>query len=122
MKKLLMVALVVLFGVLIGIGIGRSATLDLKVLWTPNTEPDMKEYNFYRVDAGRELIATYPHPPVLPYNFSVTVPDGSAGVLRFVLTAVDTNGNQSADSDEATYSYNLDTTPPLKPRGVSVQK
>ncbi len=98
-----------------------AATLNLKATWTANTEPDMKEYRLYRTDGTRSLIGTIPHPNT-SYNFSVTVPDQSAGTLTFVLTAVDTNNNESADSAPASYSYNLDTVPPAAPKNLTVQK
>ncbi len=98
-----------------------GATLSLKATWTANTEPDMKEYRLYRTDATRTLLGTISHPTTL-YNFSVTVPDSSAGTLTFVLTAVDTSSNESSDSTPASYSYNLDTTAPISPKSLSVQK
>jgi hypothetical protein len=55
-------------------------------------------------------------------NFSATVPDQSAGTLTYVLTAVDTNNNESPDSAPATYTYNLDTTAPISPKNLSVRK
>lgn len=97
-----------------------GATLNLRATWTANTEPDMKEYRLYRTDGTRTLIGTIAHPNT-SYNFSVTVPDQSSGTLKFVLTAVDTNNNESADSAPATYSYNLDTTPPAAPKALSIQ-
>ncbi len=102
-------------------GSAFGATLNLRATWTANTESDMASYKLYRTDGTRTLIGTIPH-PTTSYNFSVTVPDGSAGTLTFVLTAVDTNNNESADSAPASYSYNLDTTPPSAPRNLSVQK
>jgi hypothetical protein len=81
----------------------------------------MKEYKLYRTDGTRVLIGTVAHPNT-SHNFSVTVPDNSAGTLTFVLRAVDTNNNESADSSPASYSYNLDTIPPAAPNGLTVQK
>jgi hypothetical protein len=98
-----------------------GASLSLKATWTANTESDMKEYRLYRTDVTRTLIGTIPH-PTTSYNFSVTVADQSAGTLKFVLTAVDTNNNESLDSSTAQYSYNLDTTAPSSPKSLSVQK
>ncbi|OGM09240.1 hypothetical protein A2Z67_04855 [Candidatus Woesebacteria bacterium RBG_13_36_22] len=97
-----------------------AATLNLKATWTANTEPDMKEYRLYRSDGTRSLIGTIPHPTTF-YLFTVTVPDGSSGILSFVLTAVDTNNNESLDSDPANYAYNLDATPPIGPKNLGVQ-
>jgi hypothetical protein len=99
---------------------GFGATLNLKATWTANTEPDMKEYRLYRTDGTRTLLGTIQHPTVL-YNFSVTVPDQSAGTLGFALTAVDTNNNESGDAT-ATYPFNTDTVPPASPKGLTVQK
>ena len=86
-----------------------GATLNLTATWTLNTEPDIKEYRLYRTDTTKTLLGTTPHPNN-SYPFTVTVPDGSSGTLLFVVTAVDTSNNQSADSNPASYSYNLGTT------------
>ena len=107
--------------VMVSFGSAFGATLSLKATWTANTETDMKEYRLYRTDGTRALIGTVAH-PTTSYNFSVTVADQSAGTLTFVLTAVDTNNNESLDSSTASYSYNLDTTPPAAPKGMSVVK
>lgn len=101
--------------------VSLAATLNLRATWTANTEPDMKEYRLYRTDGTRTLIGTIPHPNTF-HNFSVTVPDQSAGTLTFVLTAVDTNNNESADSAPASFSYNLDTIPPAAPRNLIIQR
>jgi hypothetical protein len=112
----------ILFGNCVSIvWITLGATLNLKATWTANTETDMKEYRLYRSDGTRTLIGTITHPNT-SYNFSVTATDQSAGTLTFVLTAVDTNNNESLDSSPASYSYNLDTIPPTAPKGLSVQK
>ena len=96
-----------------------GASLNWRATWTANTETDMKEYKLYRTDGTRTLIGTVAH-PTTSHNFSVTVPDGSTGTLRFVLTAVDTNNNESADSLTASYPYNTDATPPAVPRNLSI--
>jgi len=99
-----------------------GATLNLKATWTPNTESDMAGYNLYRTDGTRTKLNSglIPHPPSLPYLFSITVPDNSAGTATFVLTAVDTSGNESLDSNLASYSY--DFVAPAAPKGLSVSK
>ena len=86
-----------------------GATLNLTATWTLNTEPDIREYRLYRTDVSRTLIGTTPHPNS-SYPFTVTVADGSSGTLLFALTAVDTSNYESADSNQASYSYNLSTT------------
>ena len=102
-------------------GSALGATLSLRATWTANTETDMKEYKLYRTDGTRALVGTIAH-PTTSFNFSVTVADNSAGILTFVLTAVDTNNNESADSTPASHSYNLDSIPPASPKNLSVQK
>jgi hypothetical protein len=99
-----------------------GATLNLRATWTANGESDIASYKLYRTDGTRTLIGTIPH-PTTTYNFSITVPDQSSGTLTFVLTAVDTNNNESLDSSPATtYNYNLDTVPPASPRSLTIQK
>jgi hypothetical protein len=81
----------------------------------------MKEYRLYGMNGKRTLTGTILHPNT-SYNFSVTVPNNSAGTLTFVLTAVDTNNNESVDSTPASYSYNIDTIPPAAPKNLNIQK
>ena len=78
----------------------------LKATWTPNTEPDMKEYELYRTDGTRALVGVIPHPPVLPYNFIASAPDGQDYTMTFVLISVDTAGNKSGDSNTAPFLSN----------------
>ena len=100
-------------------GSAFGATLNLKATWTANTDTDMASYKLYRTDGTRTLIGTIAH-PTTTYNFSVTVPDSSSGTLTFVLRAVDTGGNESADSSITSYSYDL--VAPSAPRNLSVTK
>lgn len=97
-----------------------AATLNLRATWTANVEPDMRDYRLYRTDGTRVLINTISH-PTTTYDFSVVVPDGSTGILTFVLTAGDLYGNYSPDSTPASYPYSLDTTPPAAPRNLIIQ-
>ena len=109
-------------------GSALGATLNLKASWTPPTTnsdgtplTDLASYKLYRTDGGRTLISTITAPSS-SYNFSVTVADQSAGTITFVITAVDTNSNESVDSNTASYSYNLNTVPPAAPKNLTVQK
>jgi len=115
------IALSTLIIIVVFCGSAFGATLNLKATWTANTESDMASYKLYRTDGTRTLMGTIPH-PTTTYNFSVTVPDNSAGTLTFVLTAVDTNSNESVDSMPAYYNYNIDTIPPSSPKALTVQK
>jgi lipopolysaccharide export system protein LptC len=100
-------------------GSAFGATLNLKATWTANTETDMASYKLYRTDGTRTLIGTIASPSTT-YNFSVTVTDNSSGTLTYVLTAVDTASNESADS--ATASYHYDLVLPTAPKNLLVTK
>jgi lipopolysaccharide export system protein LptC len=100
-------------------GSAFGATLNLKATWTANTETDMASYKLYRTDGTRTLIGTIAFPSTT-YNFSVTVTDNSSGTLTYVLTAVDTASNESADS--ATASYHYDLVLPTAPKNLLVTK
>lgn len=84
--------------------------MDLRAKWYQNPEADMKEYRLYRTDGERTLIAAVAHPNT-EHLFSVNVTGN--GTLKFVLTAIDTGGLESIESD----SYNIDygETPPPPP-------
>jgi len=116
MKRIILLAI----GIVLMASVSWAAIINLKATWTPNTETDMAGYNLYRTDGTRLKLnpALIPHSPVLPYLFSVTVPDNSSGTMTFVLTAVDTSGNESADSITASKSYDL--IPPVKPISLSI--
>ena len=120
--------LMALVMVMLLVGSALAVDIPLKATWTPNIEPDMKEYRLYRTDlpvaatqtgGTRTLIGTIPHPTAV-YLFSVTVPDGTDGTLKFVLTAADIEGNQSLDSMEAVYPF--DFKPPVAPTSFGVQR
>ena len=110
---------IVLITIIVSCGSAFGATLNLKATWTANTESDMASYKMYRTDGTRTLIGTIAHPST-SYNFSVTVTDNSSGTLTFVLTAVDTTGNESTDSAAASFSY--DFVRPGAPRNLVVTK
>ena len=116
MKRIILIVI----SILLMSSVVFGASLNLRATWTVNTEPDMASYRLYRTDGARLLLGTIPHPAVT-YDFSVTVPDGSAGTLTFVLVAVDTNNNASVDSVTVPFAYNLDVTPPAPPRNPNIQ-
>ena len=84
---------------------------------TPLT--DLASYNLYRTDSGRTLIGNISSTAAQLYLFSVTV--NSSTTLTFVIKAVDTSGNESADSAPASYSY-VNTVSPSPPKNLTVQK
>jgi hypothetical protein len=123
MRKTIILMTVVMSLILTGMAFG--ATLNLKALWTANTETDMAGYNLYRTDGTRtkvntSLIGLTYGTTINPYLFSVIVTDGTEGTLRYKLTAVDIAGNESLDSAEAPYTFDL--KPPLAPVGFGIFK
>ena len=116
MKRIILITLAILLASTLVFG----ASLNLKATWDLNTEPDMASYKLYRTDGTRLLIGTIPSPPTLPYLFTITIPDNSEGTATFGLTAVDTSGNESEDSNTATYPF--DQKAPRAPAGFNVGK
>lgn len=116
MKKILLLAI----SLVLLASVAWSASIPLKATWTPNTEADMAGYNLYRTDGTRLKLnpTLITHPPTLPYNFIVTVPDNSSGTMTFVLTAVDAMGNESVDSVVVNKVYDL--IPPVRPIGLVI--
>ena len=119
MKRIVLWLSVVLIAVMVGVSISYAAVLNLRATWTANTETDLAGYNLYRTDGTRlKLNPVIIAIPAVNYNFSVTVPDNSTGTMTFVLTAVDTAGNESLDSLTASRVYDL--VPPVKPVGFII--
>jgi|YelNatPaOPRAMG01_1025707.scaffolds.fasta_scaffold49589_8 hypothetical protein len=117
MKKLILVVL----SFLLLASVVFAVDINLKATWTPNTEPDMAKYRLYRIDGGsRVLIAEIPHPPALPYSFKIDIPAGTEGTAIFVLTAVDTSGNESEDSNQAPFAFDLKA--PAAPKVFSITR
>jgi hypothetical protein len=118
MKRIILISLSLIFLSSIVFG----ASIPLKATWTPNAETDMAGYNLYRIDGAKAKINStlIAHPPVLPYQFSITVPDGSEGTAMFILTAVDSAGNESGDSNNAPFPF--DYKAPAAPVGFGVSK
>ena len=98
-----------------------GATITLTATWDANTETDLAGYRVYRTDGTRAMIGTV-LPPAHQYGpFTLrSFPISSAGILKFVVTAYDTNNNESADSNTATWTYNLDTIPPGAPKSLKL--
>ena len=107
-------------------GVAQAADFALKAQWNPNTETDMSYYSLYRTDGTRTIVSACSHvnQPSLPLPakveclFTVTVPSGTEPTLSFVVTATDTTGNTSVDSDPAT--FRADAKPPAKPASLLI--
>ena len=116
MKRVFIITLMVLLLA----GVAQAKDWALKATWTPNTEPDMSYYTLYRTDGTRAVVSTCSHVthPTATCNFTVTVADGTEPVLSFVVTATDTTGNTSIDSDPAT--FRADSKSPTKPASLLI--
>ena len=124
MKKMI-VLMAMVISLFLSMDVALGANLDLKGLWDRNAETDLAGYNLYRTDGTRtkinaSLIGITYGTATNPYLFSLTITDGTEGTLRYKLTAVDTAGNESLDSAEAPYTYDLKA--PLAPVGLGIFK
>ena len=67
--------------------------------WDPNTEPDVSYYRLYQIYQGqRTPVMVILHPAS---TLTVDIPMAVVADATFVLTAVDTEGFESEDSDQA---------------------
>jgi len=113
--------LIFLFALVACSSAASASDFALKAQWMPNTETDIGYYTLYRTDGTRVMVNAFSHvnQPALPLPahvecpFTVTVPEGTEPTMTFVLTATDTAGNTSVDSNPATYK--ADAKPPGKP-------
>ena len=86
-------------------------------VWDANVEPDMKEYRVYTCPAlpcsklNGTLFAVVQHPTT-----NVVISHGTEG--EAFVTALDTSGNESAESNVAVY----DAKPPFGPKNFKFQR
>ena len=115
MKKLLLSLIILL--VMTGIAWADS---DINFTWTQNTESDLAGYRIYNSEVsgdytfgeGNEVI-------MIPVGSgAVTVEGVTDGTKYWVITAFDTDGNESLPSNELTIT--LDTEAPAAPRDFTV--
>lgn len=94
----------------IGLASNPSADGQTMLTWTPNTEPDIAGYNVYQDGVKRN------GPLIIPPEYLVT---GLANnvTYSFTVTAVDTSGNASPQSQAVTYF--LDASAPEPPTGLT---
>ena len=102
--------------------VGLGATINLKATWTnPTTNTDGSQltdlagFNLYRTDGTRSKINTSLIPTTggtssSPYLF--TEGPTTSCTMTFVVTAVDSAGTESADSNTASYVYTPIPVPP----------
>ncbi|MFX0196085.1 MAG: hypothetical protein ACFFCW_08180 [Candidatus Hodarchaeota archaeon] len=96
MKKYQLLIIILVFWLLL--------LVELKTPWVPNTETDISHYNLYQVYQGNyQKINDAPIPhPTATYTFKLESSGDFSGPLCFVVTAVDTSGNES-DYSRAVY-------------------
>ena len=119
MKKIVLLVLAILFVPVICFGAHAE--------WTPpttNTDgtalTDLAGFNFYNVTSTRTKVnaslispsVCTGTPSVCSYTIPGTVPDGN----KYVVTAVDTSGNESADSNQAVAAIS-----PSSPAGLIIK-
>ena len=91
-----------------------AATITKTLLWDANTEADLKGYNVYQsITDGGPYTLKAGLAKVTSYNvtLSATVPTN----YFWVVTAVDTAGNESGYSNQATFLFEPDLTAPAAP-------
>jgi hypothetical protein len=124
MKKLI----IAMFVIFCFAAVSFADDIPLKATWhAPTTSQgggplnDLRGFNIYRTDGTRVKVnvAEIATDVCLPagsglctYLFNLNVPVNSAGTATFVIRSVDTNNNEAADSNAASFSWNVDTIPP----------
>lgn len=89
-----------------GIGVASHAATKVMFRWEPNTDPDLAGYRVYIFDPDPERSGAFRCVTGAALwrnaSFTYAVADGTTYCFR--VTAVDTNGNESAMSDPLTFS------------------
>lgn len=115
MKKLLFAIIAMLLVSPAIVFAGESVTLS----WNPNTETDLAGYRLYQsAVSGQYTFGADAAVAEIPAGTeTVTLENIADGTYYWVLTAYDTDGNESGPSNEVTLA--IDTTPPDPPTGLS---
>ncbi len=95
----------------------HAVSLGATLLWNANTEPDLAGYHIYRCSqlpctkgsVGAFLLTTVGRTTT---SFNIGTP---AVVQHYVVTAFDTAGNESSESNIATYTPPTASPPPPPP-------
>ena len=110
--KIFMISIVLMF-----LCTSFAMAAEVTFTWDANTEPDLAGYNLYQSDVsggyvfgGGNEIAT------IPAGTETYIEYISEGGWYWVLTAFDTNGNESGSSNEV--SLYIDETAPSPPGGL----
>ncbi len=70
----------------------------MTLTWTANSEPDLAGYNVYRSAVSGGSVTKLNSAPVTGTTYDDAPP--GTGTFYYVVTAVDTSGNESAPSAE----------------------
>ena len=128
MKRLWSVS--VFLGILI-LTVPCFAQRDITLVWNANTEPDLAGYIVYQSERPSGgtwsdwimvpgITASVLVPPTASPTYTVTVPNEDYD-YAFVVTAIDTSGNESGAGNPAMYLIPPDCQGPSPPMGVSTQ-
>ena len=118
MKKTLSIIAILFF--LLGIGGPVPAEAEtIKAIWDANSEADLAGYKLYSSRAsGGPYVVKADVGNATAYTIDIS---GEAdGIMYFVVTAYDNNGNESEYSNEV--SWTIDHTAPAPPTGCRVVK
>lgn len=109
------------FLLVLSVAFSAQAAIQVTATWSPNTEGDLAGYNIYRSTTSgsgftkiNSSIITKTATPQYHDNINGTID----ATYYYVVTAVDTSGNESAHSNQG--SIHIDTSAPAPPNGVTV--
>ena len=96
---------------------------NVSVSWDPNTESDIAGYKLYKrtlpsQDFGQPLFSGFPNNPSSPTTTVTGLSEGTT--YGFIVTAIDTSGNESAPSIEKQFTTTTGTPPPPPPTPSSL--
>jgi fibronectin type 3 domain-containing protein len=93
----------------------KAASLELS--WNPNTtDADLASYNIYKASTSGAYTKGQPLAVIVKGTVTYSLLNPTDGMYYFVVTAVDTSGNESGFSNEV--SIKVDLTSPVKPTGL----
>jgi fibronectin type 3 domain-containing protein len=108
--------------VIIGVAFNAQAAVEVTATWSANSESDLAGYNIYRSSTSGSGYVKL-NSSIIAKTSSPQYVDSISGSVEttyyYVVTAVDTSGNESAYSSEG--STHIDTSAPNPPSGITVQ-
>jgi fibronectin type 3 domain-containing protein len=119
MKKIIAIAIIIGF---VGVALNVQAAIPVTATWNANSEADLAGYNIYRSTthgSGYVKINTAPIPKSATPTFVDNINGSVQATYYYVVTAIDTSGNESGHSNEG--SIHIDTSAPAPPQGITVR-